>query len=62
MEYQRRIEHEAKQKHLAEQDKKSAQVCPERVTEGLQNVSLEHGTFASGAQEQLMPCMQVNVN
>ncbi|XP_059443773.1 uncharacterized protein LOC132175749 isoform X2 [Corylus avellana] len=37
LEYQRRIENEAKQKHLAEQHKKSTRTCTEKVSEGLQD-------------------------
>ncbi|KAM1026094.1 hypothetical protein ACFX13_039776 [Malus domestica] len=41
LEYQRQIEKEAKQKHLAEQNKKSTQWHPEKVVEGLDDVNLE---------------------
>lgn len=58
LEYQRQIENEAKQKHLAEQHKKYTRPCIE-VAEGLHDVYLEFGADDQDVHEQLIPCMQV---
>lgn len=62
MEYQRRVEAEAKQKHLAEQHKKSTQSYPEKVAEGLHDLNLESGAVDQEVHEQLKPCMQVKIS
>lgn len=58
LEYQRRIENEAKQKHLAEQHKKYTRPYTE-VAEGLHDVYLESGADDQDVHEQLIPCTQV---
>ncbi|KAG2679123.1 hypothetical protein I3843_11G036300 [Carya illinoinensis] len=57
LEYQRRIENEAKQKHLAEQHKKYTRPYTE-VAEGLHDVYLESGADDQDVHEQLIPCTQ----
>ncbi|KAL5544361.1 hypothetical protein UlMin_008145 [Ulmus minor] len=60
LEYQRRIEDEAKEKHLAaKQHKKSAQTHPEKVVEGHHDVVLESGPVGLVVHEHVKPCMQV---
>jgi hypothetical protein len=62
LEYQRRIENEAKQKHLAEQHKKSTRTCTEKVAEGLNDFYLVPGVDDQDVHEQLKPCMQVKLS
>ncbi|WJX89925.1 hypothetical protein P8452_71879 [Trifolium repens] len=51
LELQRRIENEAKQKHLAEQQKKLSGTCVEEVTDKLQDCQLKPVADGSDAQE-----------
>ncbi|KAK9995942.1 hypothetical protein SO802_020628 [Lithocarpus litseifolius] len=58
LEYQRRIENEAKQKQLAEQQKKSTRAYTEKVAEGLHDVYLKAGADDQDVHEKLKPCTQ----
>jgi hypothetical protein len=62
LEYQRRIENEAKQKHLAEQHKKSTRACTEKVAEGLQDFYSITYVDDQDVHEQLKPCTQVKLS
>lgn len=53
LEYQRRIENEAKQKHLAEQNKKSTRTYLENVTDNFPVFSVEDGS--NNIQEEVVP-------
>jgi hypothetical protein len=59
LELQRRIENEAKQKHLAEQQKKLSGTCVEGVTDKLQDCQLKPVADGSDAQEHGRLPMQV---
>lgn len=61
LEYQRQIEKEAKQKHLAEQSKKSTLPHPEKVAEKLHDVNLEPYANDQDMHEPLKPYVQVSV-
>ncbi|KAM5570640.1 hypothetical protein ABKV19_011338 [Rosa sericea] len=58
LEYQRQIEKEAKQKHLAEQSKKSTLPHPEKVAEKLHDVNLEPCANDQDMHEPLKPYVQ----
>lgn len=58
LEYQRWIENEAKQKQLAEQQKKSTRAYTEKVAEGLHDVYLKAGADDQDVHEKLKPCTQ----
>ncbi|KAJ0020978.1 hypothetical protein Pint_31878 [Pistacia integerrima] len=49
------MEHEAKLKHLAEQNKRFAQTFPEKVTEGVCDVYLDHGADDLELHEPIKP-------
>ncbi|KAJ0106477.1 hypothetical protein Patl1_17879 [Pistacia atlantica] len=61
LEYQRRMEHEAKLKHLAEQNKRSAQTFPANVTEGVCDVYLDHGADDLELHEPIKPLTPVHL-
>ncbi|XP_050376069.1 uncharacterized protein LOC126793558 isoform X2 [Argentina anserina] len=61
LEYQRQIENKAKQKHLAEQSKKSTQTQPEKVAEKLQVVNLEPFPNDQDMHEPLTPYVQLGL-
>uniref|UniRef100_A0A5B7ACF7 USP domain-containing protein n=1 Tax=Davidia involucrata TaxID=16924 RepID=A0A5B7ACF7_DAVIN len=58
LEYQRRIENEAKQKHLAEQHKKIARTIPEKITIGRPDAYLKHSDDDQDVHDQLEHCKQ----
>uniref|UniRef100_A0A5B7A9X7 USP domain-containing protein n=1 Tax=Davidia involucrata TaxID=16924 RepID=A0A5B7A9X7_DAVIN len=58
LEYQRRIENEAKQKHLVEQHKKTSKTISEKMAVGLPDAYLEHNDDDQYVQEQLKHCKQ----
>ncbi|KAK4568392.1 hypothetical protein RGQ29_003969 [Quercus rubra] len=58
LEYQRRIENEAKQKQLAELQKKYTRAYTEKVIEGLHDVYLKAGADDQDVHEKLKPCTQ----
>ena len=61
LEYQRRIEDEAKQKHLAEQHKKVASAIPEKVVEGGEpDACVKHCENDQHVDEQFIHCVQVS--
>lgn len=60
LEYQRQIENEAKQKHLAEQHRKSPCTLLEKLDDGVLNdVYVECGPVDLGVQEHSKPYLQV---
>lgn len=61
LEYQRRIENEAKQKLLAEQQKKATQAYSEKVADGQHDGYLEFSSVGLGVHEQFKPSMQENL-
>lgn len=61
LEYQRRIENEAKQKLLAEQQKKATQAYSEKVADGQHDGYLEFSSVGLGVHEQFKPSMQVSI-
>lgn len=61
LEYQRRIENEAKQKHLAERQKKVTQAYPKKVADGLHDGYLESSSVDSGVHKQFKPSAQVDI-
>lgn len=61
LEFQRRMENEAKQKHLAEQHKKATQTYHEKVTEGIYDANLESGSVDLGVHEQFKHSMKVSI-
>lgn len=62
LEYQRRIENEAKQKQLAELQKKYTRAYTEKVIEGLHDVYLKAGADDQDVHEKLKPCTQVKIS
>ncbi|KAM7471373.1 hypothetical protein LguiA_009556 [Lonicera macranthoides] len=59
LEYQRRIEDEAKQKHLAGQYKKAANAIPEKVVKGgVPDACVKHCEHYQHVDEQLIHCVQ----
>lgn len=62
LEYQRRMENEAKLKHLAEQNKRSAQTFPEKLTEGVCDVYFNHGADDRDLHEPIKPLTPVSIH
>ncbi|XP_044484956.1 uncharacterized protein LOC123210576 isoform X3 [Mangifera indica] len=61
LEYQRRMENEAKLKHLAEQNKRSAQTFPEKLMEGVCDVYFNHGADDRDLHEPIKPLTPVQL-
>ncbi|PON86059.1 Zinc finger, C2H [Trema orientale] len=61
LEFQRRMENEAKQKLLAEQHRKATQTYHEKVAEGMLDANLESGSVDLVGHEQFKPSMQENL-
>ncbi|KAL5814025.1 hypothetical protein ACOSQ4_024666 [Xanthoceras sorbifolium] len=59
LEYQRRIENEAKLKHLAEQHRRSVQTFSEKVAEGAHNDYLDHSANDLYVHESSKPSTQL---
>lgn len=61
LEYQRQIENEAKQKHLAKQQKKVTQAYPKKVADRSHDGYLESSSVDSGVHKQFKPSAQENL-